>query len=189
MPSWEGAIFYLVDRSNVILDAGDGWDEAAVQADGGLRALRTQIIGKPLESFIVGDATRMFVRACLDSARHKKSTRVLPYRCDSATDHRSFEMIITPLDQGHVRVEHALTEARLRARRSPLRQKLNHSDVGSQRLGWRCSQCLCVRLLGQDDWRPLPLEPQQKLAQDVCPDCAQRLFDTELPGLRKDDAR
>ncbi len=162
---------YLVDKSNRIIDVDENWDDAAARAQGGAGSMREGIIGRPLDGFMVGDATRMFVRAALDAARLSGKTRVLPYRCDNADQHRRFEMVITPLDDGLVQVEHRLLDARPRVARG---QPSTRARVLA---GWRCSQCLFVRFSGSSDWLDTDLEPGALLAQDICPRCASRLFD------------
>jgi hypothetical protein len=164
-------VHYLVDKSNRIIDVDERWDATAARAQGGAGSMRSCIIGRALDEFMVGDATKMFVRAALDAARLSSETRVLPYRCDSADQHRRFEMVITPLGDGLVQVGHRLLEAQPRAPRggTPSRARTL--------AGWRCSQCLFVRFSGGSEWFDTDLEPGALLAQDVCPRCAKRLFD------------
>lgn len=169
---------YVVDAANRIVDLDDDWDQAAAASQGGPGSLRQQLIGRQLESCLLGDATKMFVRAALDAARVLGQTRVLPYRCDNAEQHRRFEMVVSPLPDGQVKVTHRLVLATpLTARRAPLRPATAPG-------GWRCSQCLRVRLIGAADWTDLALLPQDLLAQDICPDCAGRLFEAEQFGAR-----
>jgi hypothetical protein len=160
---------YTVDQSNRIMSVDDDWDTAAANSvpKGPLSAT---IVGRPLQDFLAGDATRMFVRSALDAVRLLGETRVLPYRCDSAEERRFFEMVISPLQQGRVKVEHRLVCAQARAPRP---------RVAAPRTlaGWRCSQCLAVRLMGASQW--VEAEGFEPLAQDVCPSCASQLF--ELP--------
>jgi hypothetical protein len=128
------------------------------------------VLGRPLESFLAGDATRMFVRASLEAVRLLGQTRVLPYRCDSPTERRQFEMVISLEDSGHVKVAHRLVnlEPRVRHQRPP---------AGSLVAAWRCSQCLSVRAAGAPEWvgaDAVALDGPP--AEDVCPACASRLF-------------
>jgi hypothetical protein len=147
----------------------EGWDAAAEQAQGRAGCKRANIIGRALEDFMVGDATKMFVRAALDAARILAQTRVLPYRCDSADQHRRFEMVISPMGDGCVQVEHRLVFAEPRGLRKP-------SSRARALVGLRCSQCLSVRIGGRTEWADAELEPGTMLAQDICPRCAGRLF-------------
>lgn len=165
---------YLVDRANAIVDVSDSWDVSATAAEGAAGAMRHCVIGRPLESFMVGDATKMFVRSALEAARVLGQTRVLPYRCDTAAEHRRFEMVISPEANGHVKVEHRLLSATPVApgarRRSPAALQ------GQAKVGWRCSQCWKVRLVGTQAWVESEPPSSALLTQDVCPDCAKRVF-------------
>ncbi|MDO9236465.1 MAG: hypothetical protein Q7U28_10615 [Aquabacterium sp.] len=166
---------YVVDQTNRIIAVDDGWDDAAALAQGGLGSMRASVMGRQLEDCMVGDATKMFVRTALDAARLLQQTRVLPYRCDAPDARRRFDMIISPIGGGQVKVEHRLVEAYPAAVRNkrPRRQGL---------AGWRCSQCLHVRLGGSDEWTDIDIEPQTILAQDVCPSCASNLFSSATSG-------
>jgi hypothetical protein len=159
---------YTVDVSNRIVAVDDEWDTAAVSSVPGGPVAAT-IVGRPLDEFLVGDATKMFVRSALDASRLLGESRVLPYRCDSPAERRQYEMVISPLDDGLVKVEHRLVSSEVRTPRrglSPLRA----------RAGWRCSQCLAVRLAGTSVW--IEDDCFVPLAQDVCPSCARRLFES-----------
>jgi hypothetical protein len=161
---------YTVDLSNRIIDVGDDWDAAAEHGGGAAAAMRANVVGKPLEDFMAGDATKMFVRAALEATRLRGETRVLPYRCDSPSERRRFDMVISPLGQGLVRVEHRLVFAEARP---PTRST---RPVARAWAGWRCSQCLAVRLTGSGDW--VEDDDSVRLAQDVCPTCARKLFES-----------
>lgn len=162
----------MVDRSNLIVGVDEDWDTSATeQSQPGAAPTGDRIIGRPLEAFLAGDATKMFVRAALDAARLLGESRRLPYRCDGPHERRRFEMIISPLADGHVKVEHVLVEALPRIASHP-RSRLLVSA------GWRCSQCFCVRLVGSAEWAQSNLDASALLAQDVCPPCARRLFES-----------
>jgi len=168
----EFAVHYFVDRSNLIIEVGDDWDAVAAEGEGGPGATRASIVGRPLEAFMLGDATKMFVRSALDAARILNQTRVLPYRCDSADQRRRFEMVISPQGDGRVLVEHQLVEAIPKASRRGSR--------GLQaRAAWRCSQCLRVRFSDGGEWEEADTRPGLTPGQDVCPRCAALLFDAQ----------
>ncbi len=161
---------YVVDRANLIVSVDETWDASAEQQSHAPEAPTSgRIIGRPLEAFLAGDSTKMFVRAALEAARLTGESRRLPYRCDSPLERRLFHMIVTPLDDGHVKVEHVLVEALLRTPCQP-RASLALST------GWRCSQCLRIRPLGSTDWVDGELVLNAPLSHDVCPSCARRLF-------------
>jgi hypothetical protein len=162
-------MFYVVDGSNRVVDLDPGWDEFAARNGGGVQVTREQVIGRPLDHFLSGDATRMFVHAALDAARLLGQTRVLPYRCDSPTERRRYEMVISPAPAGSVRVEHRMLSCETR----PPRRTERTTTLAT---GWRCSQCLSVRLPGSTAWVSADAVDRPPLAQDVCPACVSRLF-------------
>lgn len=168
------AVHYVVDQSNRIVGVDENWDASATeQAQPGGAPTSDRIIGRPLEEFLAGDATKMFVRAALDAARLLGKSRRLPYRCDGPHERRRFEMVISPLAGGNVKVEHVLVETLPRIPRIPSKAR-SHPELSA---GWRCSQCLNVRLVGSKEWGQSNPDLSAPLAQDVCPSCARRLFE------------
>ncbi len=163
-------MMYEVDAHNKVVDVDTEWDVEAERAAGSEGPLRQRILGRSLESFMAGDATKMFVRAALDAARILGEARVLPYRCDVPGERRYMEMVVSPLDDGHVRVTHRLVKAEAMPPRRPWpRVRI----VG----GWRCSQCCRVRLSGSEEWIETEDQFDARLLSDVCPECANALFD------------
>jgi hypothetical protein len=166
----EPVVFYEIDSEDRVVAVNADWDEQILAGGGGTRCTSANVLGQPLMQFIVGDATRMFVRAALAAVRLGHEKRSLPYRCDTPAEHRRFEMVISPLPAGHVRIEHVLLS--VTSRRFSLAAL---AQAGHMAGGWRCSQCLSVKRLGQAVW----LEPESiqtsLLAADVCPRCAALL--------------
>jgi hypothetical protein len=160
---------YTVDLSNRIIDVDDDWDAAAELGGAAAAAMRASIVGRPLTDFMAGDETKMFVRAALDATRLRSETRVLPYRCDTPTERRRYDMVMSPLGEGLVKVEHRLVMAEAR----PMRRR--DRPAVRAKAGWRCSQCLAVRLAGSGEW--VEDDDPIRLAQDVCPRCARQVFD------------
>jgi hypothetical protein len=171
-------MFYVIDAKNCVVDVDSDWDSSLSSNGGAAHAARSQVLGRPLDQFLAGDATKMFVRAALDAARLLGQTRVLPYRCDSPTERRQFEMVISPASGGHVKVEHRLLSSQVRpASRSTSRSTGGPHPTG----GWRCSQCLAVRYAGSLHWTSADVAAAgAPLAQDVCPSCASRLFTKDV---------
>lgn len=171
-------MFYEVDRHNLIVDLDPAWDDFARANGGAVGATRAAVIGRPLLDFVAGDVARMFVSVALDSARLLERPRVLPYRCDSITRRRRFEMTITPHGQGSLLVDHQLVLDELKpfSRWSPRRTAE----------GWRCSQCLAVLLQGTQQWIDADKAPSRLPAHQVCGDCARRLFEPDATGAMPD---
>lgn len=128
--------WYRVDMAGTIIDVDPNWDRFAA-ANGGERAARAQVLGRPLKNFLTGDVTRMYLDAALDAARMTGQPRVLAYRCDSPSQRRWLEMTLEPLAGGDVRVAHRLV--RTEPRNDPTRY---HYDTPARTTWYRCSQCL-----------------------------------------------
>ena len=175
----EGTISYFVDANNRIVNVVGPWDEFALQ-NGGPGACAQAIIGKPLDQFIAGDVSRMFVSTMLMSARTLNRTVCRPYRCDAGHLKRFMEMTIIPQDDGILEVRHRMMYS------EPMR---NHQFVPLQRSAAigeartkRCSMCNKIHASGE--W----LEIEDALQAGtltvertqgpwifgVCPTCLQR---------------
>jgi hypothetical protein len=166
--------FYEIDQDDRIVALNADWDIQAAQGDGGPRCTAAAIIGRPLMDFMAGDATRMFMRSALQAVRLLGQARTLPYRCDSPSERRRFEMVLGLLPCGGVRIEHVLVE---QTPRFPGMQRLVRS--GHIAPGWCCSQCLSVKLLGASEWQPPETRDAVLLAMDICPVCQNRLESQE----------
>ena len=171
-PAASGIVELLVDRHDVIVALGTGWDDAATE--GNAPALQGDaLIGRSLYDFIDGDDTVMFVRVMLAGARSRGTVTVRPYRCDSPTHRRWMEMEMQPRGNGEVLIRHRLLRsALLPSRVAPL------SGHGA-RLPKRCSQCNQLRLDGvwHEPDAPAVLEHLGKAGENfrviygICPQC------------------
>lgn len=166
---------YRVDAGNHLVEVSSDWDSFAL-ANGGSRALAHQVVGRPLADFVHGDATRMFVFSALEAARQRCGPMALPYRCDAPSLQRRFEMVLQSHPDGPVDIEHRLVWQQ--ARHMPITAPADRPQAPH----WRCSQCLGVRLAGQQAWREPEAPTGDPLGWDVCPPCALRLFDAARTG-------
>lgn len=163
-------MFYVVDAANRVVSLDDDWDAALARSGGAAHCLRERVLGRPLENFIAGDTTKMFVRSALDAVRLLGQSRSLSYRCDTPHERREFAMIISPHGPGQVKVAHVLQSHSVRAPAARARS-------GPSAARWRCSQCLAVRHAGSPHWTEADgLASGDPVATDVCPRCADRLF-------------
>lgn len=169
---------YRVSADDLIVEVSSDWDPAAV-AHGAEGSTSDRIIGRPLDAFLSGDATRMFVHAALQAARLRPGARVLPYRCDTPLERRRFDMVLVADASGGVTVEHRLVERQPRTARDP------RAPGGAV---WRCSQCLAIRRAGSAVWEDCSGPGDAPLAQDVCPTCARALFAPEPVATTMPDA-
>lgn len=154
-------MFYRVDREDRIVAVSEDWD-AFAYANGGAGALGSRVLGRRLNDFLAGDTTRMYVAAAIQAARVLGRPRTLPYRCDSPHERRRFQMTLTPGADGTVTVSHALLDCVPRSPKPALAAA-----------GWRCSQCLAVRVEGGTEW--LDTAPPRALrGYEICPACERR---------------
>ena len=156
-------IWYRLDSADRIAEVSAEWD-AVADGHGAPGARAANVVGRRIMEFLSGDPARMFVSAAVQSARVFRRPVTLPYRCDSDSERRRFEMSLHPVDDGGVRVEHQLVSVEPRP------------TVVATTGGWRCSQCLRVRRPGSTMWEETGAPPRF-VALDVCPDCAGRLFE------------
>lgn len=163
--------WYVVDAEDRVTAVCPQWDQVAVQGQGSERAMASGVIGLPLNRFISGDATRMFMDAALQAVRLTGRPRTLQHRCDTPTVRRRLEMTLVPLGGGGVRIEHRLIERQSRAR-----TLVCETDAGSVNAKaepvWRCSLCLRIQRAGLP-WQASELLASARLVvrYTVCPRC------------------
>lgn len=151
------------------------------------RACSKGIIGKPLLEFICDDVTRMYVTTMIDSVRIIPQTLFRPYRCDSPEMKRFMQMIITPEDNGWVRVSHELLRCEPLKKTVRFKTKIHEQNSILKKRNFvhykiefvRCSLCNRLRTLGTDKWQEadnLTIEKSNSLnliqvVYGICPDC------------------
>lgn len=96
-----------LDATDTIRETSGAWDDFA-RVNGGELLLRQHVVGTPLFDYVVGDATRMFVRVLFQLARERRDAVRRTYRCDSPELRRCMEMIVTPQSQCAIRVQPVL---------------------------------------------------------------------------------
>lgn len=168
------ALSYTLDSRDRIVAVGGDWDGFARDNDGSDVLART-VIGRRLEEFITGDATRMFVRTMLMSARTLKRSIRRPYRCDSPQWRRLMEMTIVPLAQEMLEVRHHQLHA------EPLPYTMAITAVTSTAASDFVKRCsICNRIRAGKVWSEVDaavldgrLAPTGTLRviYGVCPDC------------------
>lgn len=171
----ETGMYYRLDHADRIIEVHSDWDAFSSANGGGLRSRSVSVVGRPLLDFVAGDAPRMFMRAALQAARLLGERRTLPYRCDSPSHRRHFEMAVIAGPERGVLVEHIL-----------LREELRSPGMGSapaKGRGIRCSQCLSLQRWPQPRWLPADQVAIQAPATAVCPTCASRLNEFTCPPV------
>jgi len=100
-------VSYTLDRNNRIVDIGGEWDHFAIDNDA-RNLVAPNVLGRPIDEFIIGDATRMFLFTMLDCSRLLAKPFTRPYRCDSPQWRRYMEMTLEPTRQGTIELRHQL---------------------------------------------------------------------------------
>lgn len=166
---------YTLDSDDRIVSVGGDWDGFARENDGSEILART-VIGRRLDEFITGDATRMFVRTMLMSARTLKRSIRRPYRCDSPQFRRLMEMTIVPLAQEMLDVRHHQIRA------EPLPYTITIAAVTSTAASGFVKRCsICNRIRAEmwsevdaaviDGRLTVAAAAALKVIYGVCPDC------------------
>ena len=174
-----GQLSYTLDGTDRIVAIAGDWDRFAL-ANGGEAIIERRIIGRPLDEFITGDITRMFVRTMLMSARTTQRRIQRPYRCDSPELRRFMEMTILPGDGGQVEVVHRLIRSEVCRYPLPVAAARARSLTPPIK---RCSVCNRIRL-GQT-WQeideavsrgrlPQAVSPGLTVVFGVCPECLEQ---------------
>lgn len=184
---------YWVDSSNIIRKVDDRWDQAMNSESWSERASANGIVGKPLSDFICDDVTRMYVVTMIESVRVIPHTSFRPYRCDTPDTKRFMRMIITPEDNGWIRVSHELL--RLEPIKKPVafitnmnRSRLEHPVSTRHAISKthyvRCSICNRLRDIGDraNEWHEVDSFASHELVgisvaviYGVCPNCLNTL--------------
>ncbi len=181
---------YWLDDDNIIRRVDDHWDQAMDSQNWSDRASANRIVGKLLSEFICDDVTRMYVATMIESVRVIPHTSFRPYRCDTPDMKRFMQMIITPEENGWIRVSHQLLRTEpLRKpvtftttpQISPLRQLKNNQTINFV----RCSICNRLQRYGNWDhsWHEVDFfaipghasEEPLKVLHSVCPDCLHEI--------------
>lgn len=128
------------------------------------------MIGSDLFGHVAGHFTKRFFREFIGGARSAAQSR-RTYRCDAPHLKRLIEMRATPLEDGRVRISHAVIEE------APIAAAVVLVETHRRALSGylRSSLCNRLRLRSDETWR----EPDEALAagglarvvHTVCPTC------------------
>lgn len=178
---------YWVDRNNIIQKVDEHWDNSMNTTSWSDRACSKGIIGKSLLEFICDDVTRMYVITMINSVRIIPQSLFRPYRCDSPDTKRFMQMIITPEDNGWVRVSHELLRCEPLKKTVLFKTKSNEQNSILKKRDFvhyhiefvRCSLCNRLRPSDTDVWQEadsLTIEKSKSLnsipvVYGICPDC------------------
>lgn len=151
------------------------------------RASAKAIIGKPLSDFICDDVTRMYVATMIESVRVIPHTSFRPYRCDTLDTKRFMQMIITPDNNGLIRISHELLRTEPLTRPVTFKTTINDSKIWLVKNNHavhfvRCSVCNRLHRFGHDEdaWHEADyyitthnysLTESMKVIYSICPEC------------------
>jgi hypothetical protein len=180
-------VAYWLDRDDVIVDVGGGWDEFA-RANDGPDVLAEAVVGRPLWHFVKGDTTTMWLESLLGYVRIMQTPATRTYRCDSPEVRRFMDMTVRLDDGGLLHLEHRLLRTEPRA--VPV-----HFAATGQRDAAHYLRCsICGRLRSEAAWRE-PDDPATgaptntavtplRVLYGICDDCLRLLPNAgpETPG-------
>lgn len=167
-----------IDHLDRIVRVGPFWDQFLLDNDGGGECSSSEIQGKSVWEFVLGDPTRIWLNTLLSLARLRKSPVERPYRCDSPHVRRFMQMNIIPEETKLVRMEHILVREEQRV----VTVEIHLAPRVAENLYRRCSICCRVDFGGTwtepdnppESWGDAPLRPLQVIYA-VCEEC-QRLL-------------
>lgn len=164
----------VLDVHNHIIEVSDSWDASAKAGNADSRLSASAVVGQPIDQFISGDSSLMYLESALKLCRLKKHTLFKTYRCDSPTHKRFMEMELQPLENGQVKISHYLI--REEAFESPLYLKDVTRTACAQDLVVRCSMCNQLKKPGTQTWLPpeefkASQEAPLNVIHSVCPAC------------------
>lgn len=94
------SLWYRIDSEDVFVHLSEGWQTFAEENLGTESCYVDQVLGSRLWSHIRGRETRELYRILLAKVRETGRTISLPYRCDSPSLLRAYEMRIEPAADG-----------------------------------------------------------------------------------------
>lgn len=142
------ALFYKLDKTDTIIEAGGTWNDMAEQ-NGAAQLSVSNVLGTRLYDHVSGEATRMFVWTMLDAVRLLKRPVLKSYRCDSPNCRRYMQMIIKPDSGGGLDLEHTVLSVKPLAQTQLFTTAPQSQLSSATRVLVRCSSCNSVRTAGR----------------------------------------
>lgn len=170
---------YLLNKKNHILSVSGPWDRFA-EENNGVNVFSSDVCGRSLWDFVVGDFTRIWLETIFQLARLRNTMTEQWYRCDSPEVKRFMKMRIVPDREDGLRIEHKTLVTEERPVPVYIRYGPDKSNVRT-----RCSICGRVKLEGV--WKEPRAEYAEtsreiNVAYSVCTDCRCLLPGTDMPG-------
>lgn len=136
---------YTIDSEGKIVSLSITWDLFALENGGKVNVLKDQILGRNIKEFISGDHVRMWYESLISLVKVSGKTIERYYRCDSDTQKRYMKMVIIPLQDGFIRIDHYL----LKSEDLNINVELDFKGVYDLKLT-RCS--ICNKFYYKDRW-------------------------------------
>lgn len=164
---------YTIDKDFRFAGFGGGWAGEA-EKHGRPDLMPSNLAGQRLFDHVTGVSTVNYLHAVLDRARSAHIPVRLPYRCDTTSHGRLFEMEIVPESSGGLTVRHYLQKVR------------PYPPTASCRPAQGGSVCsVCCRFSIDERWRETGLAPAPEMFLrecTVCPYCLEEAR-RRLPGI------
>lgn len=181
-PGEEGVTTWTVDPEGRIESVGGLWVSFA-RANKGEDTLPPTILGRPILDFFSPASVREILQYLMEAARRQGTSVRVPYRCDSPSEFRRFELSIHPRPDGGIQFESRI------GRVEPRAQPLEILDPSAERSDERltlCAWCKAVEDPGERGrWRSLDAAIRQldlldppfpELSHGLCPSCHNALI-------------
>ena len=164
----EDVFVYRVDAEDRLASVSENWVTFAQDNAWAGRCSPDKVLGQVLWTFIQDRETRHLYTEIFKRVRMGKGAGPIPFRCDSPQERRFLQLVILPLEQGHIEITSRIV------RREP-RERVDLLDTALPRSGKLiriCSMCKKIAV-NPDEW----VDMEDALAR-------MRLFEADsFPGL------
>lgn len=172
-----GPIVYRIDQHAEIVFVNRAWEQFASE-NAGASASASAVLHQSLWDFVQGESLRGLYHQVVERAR-RGSSLTFPFRCDSPSQKRWFEMQVAPVEGGLVEFRSTLIREELRRTTHSLETSSEPSDASVE----ACS--VCLKLRDGDQWMSLedliakrPImegEDSACLHHGVCDSCFEQM--------------
>lgn len=140
-------IVYIIDEDDIIIYISKNWDIFAADNSGN-NTFSSDVLNKRLWSFINDPETVLIYKMLIDRVKENNSVVTIPFRCDSSTQRRYFEMQISKSGSKNIKF-------RSRLKRIEKREYVPLLDDDKDRCENMikiCSWCKKVYVEASDKW-------------------------------------
>jgi hypothetical protein len=169
-------IVYIIDESDRITGISENWLPFARDNRAGETCNPDLIITKSIWDFIDGPETTQLYEIIFNAVRTSHKAIVVPFRCDAPDKRRYLELIITPIDHGHIE----FTSSTIREELRDTVEILESGRLRTDEFIKMCSMCKKVEV-SENSWEEtesavvsMNLFEKIKLpriSHGLCPEC------------------